>query len=203
MKKALSISILFVAIFAISQPAMAGKVSEATAKTAAINFYKFTSKNVTARTTVKASLTYTKTEADNTVAFYVFDMSPAKGFVMISADDQVSPVIAYSTETNFKIPAKGSSVQCWMSHAGTHIQQAIQRRAVASEAISNQWNAYLQGQRPASAKGMEAGVAPLLTTKWDQEPYYNQLCPFNAADNMRTMTGCVATAMAQIMKFWN
>ena len=203
MKKTLSISILFVAIFAISQPAMAGKVSEATAKTAAINFFKLTAKNITGRTAVTATLTYSKTETDNTVDFYVFDMSPAKGFVIISADDQVSPVIAYSTESNFIAPAQGSGVQCWMNHAGTHIQKAIRGGAVANETIRNQWSAYLNGQKPVSAKASEAGVAPLLTTNWAQEPYYNQLCPFNNADNMRAVTGCVATAMAQIMKFWN
>lgn len=38
---------------------------------------------------------------------------------------------------------------------------------------------------------------PLMTTKWNQSPYYNALCPANS------VTGCVATAMAQIMKYWN
>jgi len=55
----------------------------------------------------------------------------------------------------------------------------------------------LKSQAAASA------VAPLISTKWDQSPYYNLLCPFDNTKAERTVTGCVATAMAQVMKFWN
>ena len=203
MKKTLSIFILFIAFIAISQPAMAGTVSIATAQAAAVSFFKLNSKNTSAHTSFTATLQYTKAAADNTTDFYVFNIAPGKGFVMVSADDQVSPIIAYSFESNFNTPAKGSSVQCWMDHAGSHIHQAIQRKVPANIIINNQWNSWLQGAKPSSTKGAENGVAPLLTTNWAQEPYYNQLCPYNAADTMQTVTGCVATAMAQIMKFWN
>ena len=44
-------------------------------------------------------------------------------------------------------------------------------------------------------------IAPMIKTKWDQvEPYYNQ-CPMVGTN--RTYTGCVATAMAQVLKYWN
>ncbi len=182
---------------------MGAKVNVSTAQSAAINFFRLTTKNVTGKGVITATLIYTQTEADNTVDFYVFNIRPGKGFVMISGDDQVSPVLGYSTESDFNIPAKGSNLSCWMGHAAEHIYQAIRRKAVASAAISNQWSAYVQGQKTTDAKDIATGVAPLLSTNWDQEPYYNQLCPFNTADSMHAVTGCVATAMAQIMKFWN
>jgi hypothetical protein len=203
MKKAPSLSLLLVLFIGISPSVTAGKVNVTTAQAAAVNFFQITSKNLTGKTILTANLKYTQTEADNSVDFYVFDIKPGKGFVMISADDQVMPVIAYSTESDFNIPAKGSNLQCWMSHAGEHIYQAIQRKVVASQTITNKWSTYLQAPGLADAKNLATGVAPLLSTNWDQEPYYNQLCPFDTADNMRAVTGCVATAMAQIMKFWN
>ena len=46
-------------------------------------------------------------------------------------------------------------------------------------------------------------VSPLLSTTWNQTQYYNNLCPYNSYLGERTVTGCVATAMAQVMKYWN
>ena len=47
-------------------------------------------------------------------------------------------------------------------------------------------------------------VAPLIQTKWNQNKYYNNLCPA-VSDGIdgKAFTGCVATAMAQIMKYWS
>jgi len=203
MKKALSLFILFIAFIATSPLANAAGVSLAQAQTAAINFYRVYAKSGSAHGMFTATLKYTKKEADNTVDFYVFDITPGKGFVIISADDRVSPVLAYSTESNFNLSEKAAGVQCWLTDAGSHIHQAVLNNIVSNATINNQWAAYLSGQKPVSEKSSAAVVAPLLTTTWDQEPYYNQLCPFNATDNQQTVTGCVATAMAQIMKYWN
>jgi hypothetical protein len=203
MKKALRRFLLLLAVIAISAPAFSALVSPVTAQTAAAGFFNTSAAN-TGHGSMNATLKYTQTAADGTVVFYVFDLSPGKGFVMISADDQVQPVIAYSSESNFTIPAKGVALQTWMQHATAHIYRGIQQHVPASALITGQWSAYKQGQKPAgSGKGLSTGVAPLLNTYWDQEPYYNQLCPFCAADNQRAVTGCSATAMAQIMKFWN
>ena len=43
----------------------------------------------------------------------------------------------------------------------------------------------------------------MITTHWKQNPYYNDLCPYDYTYNQRALTGCVATAMAQIMKYWS
>jgi len=201
MKKALHRLSLLIAVLAVSLQSFCGVVSPATAQATAIGFFKANAGN-NGHGPVNVTLSYTQTAQDGTVVFYVYDLNPGKAFVMISADDHVKPVLAYSLESKFAAPAKGSSVQTWMEHATTHIYQAIQRHAPVNPLITGQWASYAQGIKPASAKSA-SGVAPLLTTKWNQEPYYNQLCPFNSTDNMRALTGCVATAMAQIMKYWN
>ena len=57
--------------------------------------------------------------------------------------------------------------------------------------------------------GTNTAVNPLLTTLWDQSPDifttgpYNALCPYDSIYKSHTLTGCVATAMAQVMKYWN
>jgi len=49
----------------------------------------------------------------------------------------------------------------------------------------------------------KAGVNPLISSKWDQGQFYNTLCPMDNSLNQRTVTGCVATAMAMVLKYWN
>jgi hypothetical protein len=47
-------------------------------------------------------------------------------------------------------------------------------------------------------------VLPLLATKWGQDAYFNEFCPADTAGpDDHAWAGCAATAMAQIMKYWN
>jgi len=62
------------------------------------------------------------------------------------------------------------------------------------------WQA-LENQNPAKATNATSAVAALCATKWNQSPYYNALCPYDNTYGERTVTGCVATAMAQVMKY--
>ncbi|HWB63482.1 MAG TPA: C10 family peptidase [Chitinophagales bacterium] len=199
MKKA----ILFLFILFVSSGAglFANKVTVETAQTVAVNFFKLNAPGVSEHTTLTPVLKYTRTEADNTVDYYVFDMQPQTGFVIVAADDIAQPVIGYSTESNFRPDVTKTGLVIWMNHAAERIYKAIQLQVPATARISNLWNAYRQGRNPGIEKS--GAVAPLIKTRWDQAPYYNALCPYNSSDNQRCVTGCVATAMAQIMKFWS
>ena len=175
----------------------AAAVTIATAKTIATNFFNLNTANGGTNT---ATLNYTRTESDGTIDYYVFDISPAHGFVIVSADDNLNPVIAYSTESNFNSSASKVGVSDWLKHSAAKIHFSIQQHIPADTRITNLWNSYTQGLNPVSSRS--GSVGPLLSTTWDQEPNYNALCPFNSTDNQRAVTGCVATAMAQIMKYW-
>ena len=201
--KKLNRAILFVVLLALAAGTNAATVSLATAESIAVNFFRTNNPNVSGRTPLYATLKSTQTEPDGTVDFYVFDISPATGFVIISADDRATPVLAYSFTSPFHADNKGRGIQTWMNHVGAHIYKAIQQNTLPNARINNQWAVYLQGQKPESEKTFTNTVAPLIKTNWDQEPYYNQLCPYSITDQQRTLTGCVATAMAQIMKYWN
>ncbi len=175
----------------------ATSVSVETAHTVAVNFFKVT----TANTNVNATLKYSRTEGDNTVDFYVFETSPAPGFVIVAGNTNTKPVIGYSTETNFNLNVPHAiGLNYWMSHAAARIHKGVILNVQPDDEINRLWNAYLNGQNPYPQRN--GSVSPLLTTTWDQEPNYNAFCPYNTGDGQRAVTGCVATAMAQIMKYW-
>jgi PKD repeat protein len=177
---------------------MAATVTIQTAQTVATNFYKGA---VPAATNVTPSLVYTRTEADGTVDYYIFNIAP-HGFVIVSATDIVKPVIAYSTESNFNTNFSKSGVKDWTDHAAQHIYGSIRQNMQANAHITYLWSAYQSGPYAPPSRSSSA-IGPLLRTTWDQDPNYNDYCPYNPRDVQRAVTGCTATAMAQVMKFWN
>ncbi len=199
MKKSLSLVCMACCFFFGVTRANVISVDEARA--VAINFFKVNAGGARNAANLSAVLNYTRTEADNSVDYYVFDMSPVKGFVIVAADDNIKPVIAYSSESSFSSNLTKTGVVDWMNHAAQHIAKMNQLHVAADQRINGLWAAYRAGIDPISDKNNV--VAPMLRTIWNQEPGYNAFCPFNTTDNQRAVTGCVATAMAQVMKFWN
>jgi PKD repeat protein len=189
----------------------AGPVGQQKAQAIALNYFNLNYPDVAAHTPLTATLKYTQTEADNTVDFYVFDIYPAHGFVIVAADDIIIPILAYSNESYFNPNFKLSGLNNWVKKTAANIHLAIQAQVLAGPEIVNQWSAYAQGVKPVNTKSAGATVGPLCATTWDQEndisnppPYiYNLLCPWYAPDQQRALTGCVATAQAQVMKYWN
>ena len=177
----------------------AATISQQTAQAVALNFIKVTVPAIGSNTT--ANLSYTQTESDGVVDFYVFNLSPAKGFVIVAANDNAQPVLAYSTESYFNSNASQFGLGDWIKSTSAKLHYAVLNNIPANNTITYQWTAYINGQNPITSRA--AGIGPLCATTWDQEPHYNSLCPFDTADNQRSLTGCVATAMAQIMKYWN
>ena len=194
-----NIIMMALAILIVSGQIQANTISQQTAQTVAINFFKA---QVPSANNLTSTLNYTHTEADGSVDFYVFDMSPAIGFVIVSADDNSKPIIAYSTESHFNANAPLVGVSNWINSAAKKIRFAVVNNTLPDAHIRNLWSTYT-GNHIVSARSAAVTIGPLLTTVWNQEPYYNSLCPFNVTDNQRCVTGCVATAMAQIMKYWN
>jgi hypothetical protein len=195
------------AILLFSFSSHAGTIALSDAQNVALNFFKVTTNT---GIPITANLVYTKTGNDNAANFYVFNISPLTGFVIVAGDDNVMPILAYSTESSFHTNFKHVGLNDWVNTTSAHINLALQHNTVADARIRNQWSAYRLGQNPNAQRS--GGAGPLCVTRWDQEmdtttsppPFlYNLFCPWNAVDNQRALTGCVATAMAQVMKFWN
>ena len=128
--------------------------------------------------------------------FYIF--SSDNGFVIVSADDRTSPIIAYSDKNPFAVKDMSVNVYEWLKNVDKGIQGLIDDKVVASETVKAEWKSFAKGEKP-SAKYRSA-VEPLIKTQWGQSFPFNSMCPM--INEEQAVAGCVATAMAQIMKYW-
>jgi len=133
---------------------------------------------------------------------YIFNVNQNDGFVIVSADNSVSPILGYSlsgTYTGTNLPPAFIKL---IEKYKKEIVYVIINQIESDNEISRQWRLLEIGESLFNAKATKS-VNPLIATHWDQLPYYNAMCPYDYSYSERTITGCVATAMAQIMKFWN
>lgn len=135
-----------------------------------------------------ASLTLVSTvdAADSTPALYIYSKGAGAGYMLLAADDVAAPVLAYSDSGSFDPEAMPPQMRWWLEEYARQIE-------AARAADVPQWT-------PAPRIAREP-VAPLLDTTWDQGTPYNNLCP--TVNGVATYSGCVATAMAQIMKYYS
>jgi Peptidase C10 family/Spi protease inhibitor/Secretion system C-terminal sorting domain len=135
------------------------------------------------------------------VLYYVFNHKNDKGFVMVVADDASVPILGYSLESKFSTDNQPPAFTAMLDNRAKEINYIKEKQLVATESIKMQWQ-NLMKLNPNTMEVEKRGepVGPLLTTTWNQAPYYNDKCPKNAQG--QAVTGCVATAMAQIMNYW-
>lgn len=132
---------------------------------------------------------------------YVFNGTNQNCFVIMSADDKVKPILGYSTENLFGTSNLPANVISWIIGYENQIEYAVEKDIEVEDSVMSEWNTLKSGGviAPKSTRA----VSPLVLTYWDQSPYYNSNCPYDYNEGDLTVTGCVATAMAQVMKFWN
>ncbi|MBK8339451.1 MAG: C10 family peptidase [Flavobacteriales bacterium] len=127
--------------------------------------------------------------------FYrVYDVD-GQGFVVVAGDDAVKPILAYSTELPFPSATMPMHVAKWFEGYRSEIRDAVINGAQAVPEVAQSWQELVAGTL--TSRTGERAVNPLMTTLWDQQPHVNALCPGGS------VTGCVATAMAQVMKYHN
>ena len=143
-------------------------------------------------------LVYTFSVADET-SFYVFDVDN-NGFVIVSADDIFRPIVGYSIGEAFNTENPER-----MYYLNTLAQgRTLERNKVADPKVAEEWESLRNYGRLLSYNRGKV-VDYLLQTKWNQNPApYNSACPADPnGPGGHVYVGCVATAMAQIMKYWN
>ena len=120
--------------------------------------------------------------------YYVFNTTDEGAFVIIAGEDCGQTVLGYGNGS-FDMKNVPINVQWWLDQYKEQIEFV---RAHADEAEA--------GPRPARAPMSGGVVAPMLTCQWSQSaPYYDQ-CPTYGGE--LCVTGCVATALAQVMYYW-
>lgn len=131
---------------------------------------------------------------------YLFIGADSNGFVLVSADDCVRPVLAYSRSERFSTENLPQHIRHWLIAYQTNIATLVEDGAVASSKVQTEWQSYLGAKYHFVH---DTAVGPLLTTRWSQGYPYNLQCPYSNLQQAYCVTGCVATAMAQVMKYWN
>ncbi len=171
-------------------------VDVSTATMAAARFRQapllYSSNAGTVRMPLRSTAQLTLTD-DTFSAFYVFSNPEGEGFVLIAKDDRVSPVIAYSNTNPWNTQDMPDQLREWLEGYCTQMEGLSDTQ---SPEIAEEWQSLLSG-----SYRMDAPSTPLIETHWGQAPYYNALCPTNEKDG-RAVTGCVATAFAQILRYW-
>ena len=141
---------------------------------------------------------YLKTAFHNGEAYaYIFRCLPV-GYVAISASDRFEPVVCYSFESDYQ---SNPGFDFAMEAYGNIITYYERVGKDFNDEVSARWQHYLA---PAfAAEPTRAVVVPaLLTTKWNQGTYFNTYCPWDIqGDDGHVVTGCVATAMSQMMNY--
>jgi len=134
--------------------------------------------------------------------YYIFNREDSCGFVIVAADNCATPILGYSTEGYIDINNMPIQLKELLQAYTDEIQYSVDNNLQPSDSIKELWNDYLNA--PQNHKATMA-VSALIATKWNQSPLYNDKCPADASLSPyggHPTTGCVATAMAQIMKYW-
>lgn len=117
--------------------------------------------------------------------YYIFDR-PEGGTVFVADDDAIGyTVLGYTDEDSFDVENLPIGLQDWLEQVGV-LMDAVHEGKI------NRANA--------PKKSRDIVVDALIKTTWNQGVPFNNLCPM--LDGKRCITGCVATAMAQVMKYW-
>jgi hypothetical protein len=194
-KKLLLVGLLFFLVITT----FAKQIDENTANQVGLNFLISKTNQQNLKSAINLQMAYkvssknsNSSNSKQTTLFYVLNAG-SSGFVIVAGDDNVSPILGYSNEGSFDPDKIPQNMAKWLEGYKSEIRSIIFQNIQATDEITTEW---MNLKSASSFLANSTTVSPLIQTKWDQSPYYNALCPGGS------VTGCVATAMAQIMKYW-
>ena len=139
---------------------------------------------------------FTQYQVDQTTpAVYVFN-STDEGFVLVSAEDNTRAVLGYSDQGTFDANNIPENMQFWLQMYADEMRSATEAKGTVSDRGEKAMRRKVI-RREAEAENYPT-ISPILgKTVWGQGEPFNNKCP--EINGERTVTGCVATAMSQIM----
>lgn len=130
---------------------------------------------------------------------HIFNIPQQSGYVIVSGDDVMKPILAYSFYGTFVNP--GSNTRAWLKACQGLIDRARAERCEPSSEVLGQWSTFLDDE-PGSMESSGESIPTLMSTRWNQGEFYNDSCPYDPNSYTHALTGCVATALAQVMAYW-
>lgn len=188
----LSLGLLFLSISML----IAGPISRTQAKQAAQDF--FAQRESGAVTDCRLDFVYQSRDTQENL-FYIFNRGDNDGFVLISADDIFPEIIGYSFKGHFDLEKMPDNLRSWL-HGYEKEMLAV---------LSGKGEAINVTEEATPSRDLPSAIAPILETgihiddpiKWDQTYPFNALEPM-LPSGKQAYTGCVATALAQIMRHY-
>ena len=140
---------------------------------------------------IAVEIAYTQKQVNSDKeAVYVFNGTDG-GFVLVSAEDDTRAILGYSDEGKFDAINIPENMQFWLQMYASEIAYAQANKPTLKPG-------QVAIKRPQRVAASYTAVAPILDgVEWDQSTPFNNLCPI--VNGGRSVTGCVATAMSQIM----
>ena len=137
--------------------------------------------------------------SNNHLTCYIVRMNP-KGFVIISADDNAFPIIGYSFDEDILPQQLPESMKNYLDLAS---EQILKANELKQSTFTNTW--FKIENEPLTKTTFSSNtINPFLNLYWDQGVPYNNYCPPSShGPGGHCVTGCVATAMAMTMKYYN
>lgn len=136
---------------------------------------------------MEAKVLFEARHNDSNPYLYAVRYPQQEGFVLISGDDRFAPVLGYSETGSIEVSSMPENLRAWLQGYvdEMHFLDSIGYQYTPSQ------------HAPAATK---APIQPLLETLWNQGTPFNDLCPEDN-DGYLSVTGCVATAMAQVVNY--
>lgn len=197
----LALLILLSSIFSLR----AQIVHEDEARQYAVSFLQQTVNNVPRRGVIRSqvqdeertdglNLAYAS-HSDGVAHYYIFNDEREGGFIIVGGDKRTSGILGYCDHGCFDYSSAPAVLKWWLGQYDSQIAALPQADIDPSSSILRETDRGVIDRHP--------DVAPLLTTLWDQNVPYNGLVPLGPVTTESFATGCVATAMAQAMKYYN
>jgi len=157
-------------------------------------------------TTLKLAYTCTDNIATRSSSeyayYYVFNIGNNSGFIIVSGDDRAKEVLGYSISGTFNSSSLPPNFSAWLGFYKKEMKVLMEQPETAIVASTIQLST--SNDADSRQATFATSVAPLLGgIKWDQDAPYNNLCPIiDTQTSERAAAGCVATAMAQVMRYY-
>ena len=189
-----------------SMLAQNGNVREETARQVGLNFLRLKDENP------RSDLQLTRVDAVQYPNLYVYNTSE-NGFIVVASDNRMEPILAYSDEGTFDKDNVAPGANFWFEMYEYAIDSLVRNNVRdVDEMITHKWEDLINGVMPEPERSGNYPIycGPLISTYWGQgdttnwNNNFNKLCPWYIKNGKtyKAITGCVATAMAQVLDYY-